>query len=138
MRVVATARTTVAATMATTAHSGKWAGAVAEVGGGGGGTGGPGDGRLAEAAGARPIAAVSDTARPASAVSARRVRGMPRPARRCCDDAGRWVIGVAPSVMLRTSGTACSVVRTIRAARGGRKCLGTGLGRRLGVAVGRS
>jgi hypothetical protein len=90
MSVVATDRTTVAATIATTAHIGKCA--VAVVGGGGGGTGGAegsGGGRVADAPGARPIAAVRKTASPPSTVSGWRVRGVQRPGRRGCDGEGR-------------------------------------------------
>jgi len=96
--VVAMDRMTVAATIATMAHSGKCAGAA--MGGGGGGRGateGSGGGRVAHAAGARLIAAVRKTARPPSAVIIRRVGGMERRGRGC-DDAGRWFMVVAPSV----------------------------------------
>jgi hypothetical protein len=71
MSVVATDKTTVPATIATTAHSGKWAGTAVD-GGGGGGAGAPegSGGRLADAAGARPIAGVRKTASPPSVMSA--------------------------------------------------------------------
>jgi hypothetical protein len=97
MRVVATDRTAVAATMVMTAHSGRWA--AAGPGGGGGGTGSvtgpPGGGRgTARAAGAPARDAMAVTARP---VAHRRMRGMPRPAGSCCGDALWWIIWVAPS-----------------------------------------
>jgi hypothetical protein len=97
--VVATDRTTVAATIATTAHSGKCAGAALVGGGGGmGATKGSGGGRAADAAGARPVAAVTKIASPLSAVIIRRDRGLPRLAERGCEGAGRWLIWVAPLV----------------------------------------
>jgi len=81
--VVATDRTTVVATIAMTAHSGKCAAAAAGGGGGGGGTpGAPGGTWVADAAGANPIATVRRTASPLKAVSVRRVRGTPRAGRR--------------------------------------------------------
>src|SRR5689334_18514593 len=94
--VVATDRTAVAATIATMAHSGKCATTV----GGGGGTGkagGSGDGKVAHAAGARPLAAARETASPLRVVRVRRVRDMLRLARRDCERAGRRIIWVAPS-----------------------------------------
>jgi hypothetical protein len=102
MRVVATDRTAVAATMVTTAHSGRWAAAEGD-GGGGGGTGSvtapPGGGRApARAAGAPARDAMAATARP---VAHRRMGATPRPAGRGCDDALWSIIWVAPSVAWR-------------------------------------
>jgi hypothetical protein len=89
MSVVATDKTTVPATIATTAHSGKWAGAA--VAGGGGGTGVPeGSGRSRPgAAAARPAAGARKTADLLRDVSLQQARGMPRPAGPGCDGAGR-------------------------------------------------
>ena len=96
MSVVAADKTTVPATIATTAHSGKWAGAA--VDGGGGGTGVPeGSGRSRPGAAARQTAGARKTASPLSDVRVRRVRGMPRLAGRGCDGAGRWFIWVTHS-----------------------------------------
>src|SRR6185312_4158176 len=91
---LATDRTAVAATMVTTAQSGR--GAPAGAGGGGGGTGSvtapPGGGRTpARAAGAPARDAMAATARPAAH---RRMRGMPRPAGRGGGDALWWIIWV--------------------------------------------
>src|SRR5262249_10860006 len=100
MSVGATDRTMVAATIAAIAHSGKCAGAGAGGGGatgggggcagGGGGPAGGGGGRVGGGGSSRP---------PAGG----RVRGAPRRAGRCCDGAGRCIIGVTPSAAWRTS-----------------------------------
>jgi hypothetical protein len=91
MRVVATDKTIVAASIAAMAHAGKCAGTAA--GGGSGGTaakeGVGGDG-AACAAGARPMAAAKQTASPPSPASVLRMR-------RGCDGAGWWLIRVIPS-----------------------------------------
>src|SRR5689334_8048985 len=97
MRVVAMDRAMVAATIAVTAHSGKCAAAVVAGGGSGGARPPPGGGsRIADAAGARPIAAVRKTASPLRVVRVRRVDGMPRAARGG-GDACEWFMGIAPS-----------------------------------------
>jgi hypothetical protein len=88
MRVVATDRTAVAATMVMTAHSGKCA-AAAAGGGDGGATGGSGGGKAAHAAGARPIVTARKPASPLSVVSVRRVRPMPRRTRCGSEGVGR-------------------------------------------------
>jgi hypothetical protein len=103
MSVLAADRTTVAATIAATAHSGKCAGAAASGGGEGtGATEGSGGGGVADAAGARTLAAARKTAMPPHAMIMRRARGMLRPAGGAGDDAGRWDIGVAPLAAWRT------------------------------------
>ena len=96
MSVVATDKTIVPATIATTAHSGRWAGAAVDGGGGTGAPEGCGESRPGAAA-ARPISGARKTASALSDVRVRRVRGMPRSAGRGCDGAGRWFIWVTHS-----------------------------------------
>jgi len=87
MRVVATDRTIVAASIAAMAHGGKCAGTAA--GGGSGGTGakeGVSGVGVAHAAGARPMTAARQASSTPSSAS---VLGM----RRGCDGAGWWFMG---------------------------------------------
>src|SRR6516165_7794917 len=134
MSVVATAKATVPATSATTAHSGRWAGAA--VAGGGGGTGVPeGSGRSPPgAAAARPTAGARRTASPLSDVSVRWVRGMPRAAGRGCDGAGRWFIRMTHSAVWAAV-LWWLVLGTGSATRGEWNRLGAGLEPRLGTEV---
>ena len=122
MRVVAMDRTIVAARIATMAHGGKCAGSA--TGGGSGGTGvkeGVGGAGGAHAAGARPMAAARQTARPPGPAGVRGMRGG-------CARAGWRFMGVAPWLPRRMLlWMVRCVVRTDTAARGGRNCLGIGL-----------
>src|SRR5215472_14131008 len=104
--------------------------------GGGGGTGVPeasGESRPGAVA-ARPTAGARKTASPLSDVSVRRVRGMPRPAGRGCDGAGRWFIWVTHSAAWAAV-SGWLVLRTGSATRGEWNRLGAGLEPRLGTEV---
>jgi len=133
MSVVATDKTIVPATIATTAHSGRWAGAAVDGGGGTGAPEGCGESRPGAAA-ARPISGARKTASALSDVRVRRVRGMPRLAGRGCDGAGRWFIWVTRSAAWAAV-LWWLVVRTGSAARGEWNRLGAGLEPRLGTEV---